>query len=222
MNQIIKLNIIFLFLFSCLNSNAQTDTTITAETQFYQPSIPVEVMAGNQSSLFQFVVVKNILKSKFKFYSLVSFEVDYDDLTPNYYYIQSLLSYDLPFGFGVGLGANLQAYNPIKPIVALTYSHFSKNTFLLIQPSYEIHKDGAFELYSLFEWLPKNKKNFQFYGNVSAYTSFKKEHVYTYHHWRVGVNYKSFRFGPAMNAHYYTKDFSGIYNFGAFVNILID
>jgi len=206
------------FVLSIGQGNAQNIT----ETQTYQPPIPVEVMIGHHSSMYQMVAIKQIMNSKFKFYNLTSYEVDYDEKSPDYYYLQTIISYDLPKGFGIGIGANLQLYNAFKPLIAASYSHFTETTGFVFQPSYEIHQDGALELYSLFEWTAINKKKIQPYFKVSAYTAFKEEHSYSYHNWRLGINYKSFRIGPAMNVQYYGKEASGINNFGGFVNILIN
>ena len=76
--------------------------------------------------------------------------------------------------------------------------------------------------YSFFEWMPANKKKIQPYFKISAYAAFKDVHSYSYHNWRLGINYKSFRFGPAMNVQYYGKDATSNYNFGGFANILIN
>ena len=39
---------------------------------------------------------------------------------------------------------------------------------------------------------------------------------------RLGLNYKSFRFGPALNVQYFGKDAINNYNLGGFVNFLIN
>jgi len=199
-------------------AKAQVDTN---QTSFPAPPIPIEIVGGEKSSTYQSVISRQLFNSKFNFYNLTYLEVDYDETTPHYYYIQSIVSYSLPKGFNVGLGANLQTYNAFKPIVAVSYMHFTENIGLVIQPSYEIHKDGAFELYAMFEWTAKNERRIQPYFKLSAYSSWKEEHVYSYHFWRAGLNYKGFRFGPALNAQYYGKDFSDVLNFGGFINVLL-
>ena len=198
--------------------NAQTETI---ETQYPQPPIPIEFVVGDNSSTYQSVISRQLFSSKFSFYNLTFLEVDYDETTPHYYYIQTIVSYGLPKGFSVGLGANLQTYNAFKPLVAVSYGYFTEKIGVFVQPSYEIHKDGAFELYAMFEWTAKNKKKFQPYFKLSAYSSWKEEHVYSYTFWRAGLNYKDFRFGPALNAQYYGKDFSSVLNWGGFITILL-
>jgi len=106
-------------------------------------------------------------------------------------------------------------------LVAASYMHFTENTGFIIQPSYELHKDGVFELYTMYEWTAKNTKSLQPYFKLSAYTSLKDKHTYSYHFWRAGVNYKGFRFGPALNAQYYGSAYSEVYNWGAFISFLL-
>lgn len=215
----IKILVGFTLLLSLNIVNAQDDST---ENQIFQPPIPVEIMIGSESSTYEMVVSKLFFDGKFNFYNLVNYEVDYDDSTPNTYYIQTIVSYNLPKGFGVGVGANLQTYTPFKPLVAVSYAHYTENIGFYIQPSYELHKDGAFELYSLFEWTAKNKKKLQPYIKISAYTSYLNEHSYSYHNWRLGLNYKGFKFGPALNAQYYGSDATSNLNWGGFINFLLN
>ncbi len=142
LNLIKKHLTLLIFVLFAWQINAQ-DTT---DSSVYQPPIPVEIMVGNNSSMYEMVVVKQIMNSKFKFLNFLNYEVDYDEITPNSYYIQTIVSYDLPKGFGVGIGSNLQTYNPIKPLVAVSYAYYTAQTGFFIQPSYEIHKEAAFEI----------------------------------------------------------------------------
>ncbi len=210
--------LLFIFTIGLGTINAQTEPSNIQ----YQPPIPVEIMAGNNSSMYEMVVIKQIMASKFKFYNLINYEVDYDEFTPNSYYVQTIVSYDLPKGFSIGVGGNLQSYNVFKPLVSLSYSYFSESIGFSIQPSYEIHEDGALELYSLLEWTPANDKVIKPYFKVSAYSAWKDVHSFSYHNWRLGVNYKSFRFGPALNVQYYGEDAASSFNWGGFFSILIN
>jgi len=199
-------------------AKAQVDTNQIS----YPPApIPIEIVGGEKSSTYQSVISRQLFNSNFNFYNLTYLEVDYDETTPHYYYVQSIVSYSLPKGFNVGLGANLQTYNAFKPLVAISYMYFTENIGLVIQPSYEIHEDGLFELYAMFEWTAKNEKKVQPYFKLSAYSSWEEEHVYSYQFWRAGLNYKGFRFGPALNAQYYGTDFSSVLNFGGFISVLL-
>ena len=199
---------------------AQNDT---AQVRCAQSSVPVETMIGNDYSSYQVVVNKQIgsAESKFSFYSMVNYDMFYDNSIPDNYFIQSIFFYSLTKRIGVGIGANSKPYDGTKPLIALSYSIYTKNIGLYIQPSYETYKDGLFELYTLFTWTKNNDKMFQPYLKLEVYTSWGTEHSFTYHNWRLGLGYKIFRFGPALNVGYLGKDFDSMTNWGGFISINI-
>ncbi len=200
--------------------NAQADTT---QTKSPQSSVPVEIMIGNDYSSYQIVVNKQIgsADSRFSFYAMVNYDMYYDDDISNNYFIQSLFFYGLTERIGVGIGVNSKPFGGTKPLIALTYSFYTESIGLYIQPSYEIYNDGLFELYTLFSWTPVNDKMIQPYFKFEGYTSWGSEHSYSYHNWRLGLQYKIFRIGPALNVGYFGKDFESVTNWGGFVNIII-
>ena len=199
---------------------AQNDTV---QPQCGQSSVPVEVMFGNEYSSYQVVINKQIggADSRFSFYSMVNYDMFYDSSIPDNYFIQSIFFFNLTERLGVGLGANSKPYEGTKPLLALSYSIYTENIGLYIQPSYEIYQNGLFELYALFSWTLNNEKLFQPYFKLEAYTSWGSEHSYTYHNWRLGLQYKRFRVGPALNVGYFGKNFDSITNWGGFVSISI-
>lgn len=187
-----------------------------------QPPVPVEVMVGAKSGMYQMTINKRFTSdSKFKFFNLINYEVDYDDQTPNTYIVQTIASYEFIRGFDVGTGANLTAFGGFKPIVSLSYSNFSRSMGILINPVYEIYKDGEFSVLARFEWHPVNDNKIQPYFSVQALTSWKDVHSFTYHNWRAGIQYKIFCFGPALNVEYVGKNAESTWNWGGFVNVLI-
>jgi len=216
----IKLIIIVLVFLTTGKIKAQNDTT---QTRCVQSSVPVEVMIGNEYSSYQVVVNKQIgnADSRFSFYSMINYDMYYDSSVPDNYFIQSIFFYSLTERIGVGIGANSKPFEGTKPLIALSYSIYTENIGLYIQPSYETYKDGLFELYTLFSWTKNNDKMFQPYFKLEAYTSWGTEHSYTYHNWRLGLQYKRFRLGPALNVGYFGKDFDSMTNWGGFINIII-
>ncbi len=216
----IKRIIILLAFLTAGTIKAQNDTI---QTRCVQSSVLVEAMFGNEYSSYQVVVNKQIGSpdSRFSFYGMINYDMYYDDTMPDNYFIQSIFFYGLTERIGVGIGANSKPYGGTKPLIALYYSIYTENIGLYIQPSYETYKDGLFELYTLFSWTLNNDKTFQPYFKLEAYTSWGSEHSYTYHNWRLGLQYKRFRFGPALNVGYFGKDFDSMTNWGGFVNIII-
>ncbi len=88
----------------------------------HQPLIPIEVFAGQNSSMHQMIISKQLTStSKFGFFNLLNYEVHYDEFTPNSYVIQSLFDYKIVKGLKVGASANLKAFGGFKPMIAFTY-----------------------------------------------------------------------------------------------------
>lgn len=191
--------------------------------QIPQPPIPVEVMVGSKSTMYQMVVNKRFaLDSRFKFFNLINYEVDYNDLTPDNYIIQTIGYYEFAKGFDFGAGGNLKAFGGFKPVVSVEYTHFSRDMGIVIQPVYEVDKKGEFSTMAMFEWHPVNKKIIQPYFSVQALTARSNVHSFSYHNWRIGAQYKIFRFGPALNVEYLGPNPKSEMNWGGFVNILIN
>jgi hypothetical protein len=191
-------------------------------TQFHQPPIPAEVMVGGKSTMYQMIVNKRFAPgSRFKFFNLINYEVDYDGQTPDNYIIQTIGYYEFAKGFDVGAGGNLKAFGGFKPVVSVEYTHFSREFGIVIQPVYEVHKDGEFSTMALFEWHPVNDKKLQPYFSVQALTAWTDVHSFSYHNWRVGAQYKILRFGPAVNFQYHGENVESSVNWGGFVNVVI-
>ena len=193
------------------------------QPQIISSSVPVEAMVGNEYSTYQVVVNKQIgsAYSKFSFYSMINYDMYYEDEIPDNYFIQSIFFYSITDRIGVGLGANSKPFEGTIPLISLAYSIYTESIGLYIQPSYELGKDGLFELYNLFSWTPYNDKLIQPYFKVELYTSWGNEHSYSYSNLRLGIQYKIVRIGPAFNVGYFGKDFDSMTNWGGFINIKI-
>ena len=184
--------------------------------------IPVEVMSGNHSSMYQMIVNKRFVEeSSFKFFNLVSYEIDDNDYTPDDYVIQSIAYYEFLKGFDAGLGANLKAYGGFKPVASVEYTSFTPTLGIVVQPVYEIDEDGEFSTLAIVEWHPMNGKKIQPYFRFQGLTAWASEHAFSYHRWRLGAQYHHFRFGPALNVQYAGPDKITSWNWGAFLSVEI-
>ena len=209
---------VLVFIGSCVIAQEKKENYVP-----HQPPIPVEVFAGQNSSMYQMIVSKQITPtSNFGFFNIINYEVDYSEFTPNSYVIQSVFDYQIIKGLKIGVGANLKAFGGFKPLIAVNYSVFSKDIGFLIQPSFELHKDGNAEVFSMFEWHPINQKKVQPYFRFQGLVSFNDKHSFSYHYWRAGLQYKMFRVGPALNVQYTGPKATSNANFGGFLTILIN
>lgn len=187
-----------------------------------QPPIPVEVMVGGKSTMYQMIVNKRFApESRLKFFNLINYEVDYDGQTPDNYIIQTVGYFEFAKGFDVGAGGNLKAFGGFKPVVSIEYTHFSKDFGVVVQPVYEVHKDGEFSTMALFEWHPVNGRKIQPFFSVQALTAWANAHSFSYHNWRAGLQYKIFRLGPAVNFQYLGENGESSVNWGGFIGVVI-
>jgi len=191
--------------------------------QIPQAPIPVEVMVGAKSTMYQMTVDKRFAPgSRFKFFNLINYEVDDNEFTPDSYIIQTIGYYGFAKGFDVGAGGNLKSFTGFKPVVSVEYTHFSREVGLVIQPVYEVHKDGEFSTFAMFEWHPVGVKKIQPYFKLQALTARTDVHTYSYHYWRLGAQYKIFRFGPALNVEYFGPNANSVVNWGCFAGVVIN
>lgn len=191
--------------------------------QIPQAPIPVEVMVGAKSTMYQMTVDKRFTPgSRFKFFNLINYEVDDNEFTPDSYIIQTLGYYEFAKGFDAGVGGNLKAFGGFKPIVSVQYTNFSREMGIVIQPVYEVHKDGEFSTLAMVEWHPAGEKNIQPYFKVQALTAWASKHSFSYHNWRLGAQHKIFRFGPALNVEYIGPGANSVVNWGCFAGVVIN
>jgi hypothetical protein len=187
----------------------------------FHPPIPIEAMAGDNSAMFQMILSRNFgEKQQFNFFHLSTFEDVYSEYAPDNFLIKNILAYNINRRINIGAGANFLSQG-FRPLVAATFSHFTRNIGLIVQPSFELHKDGVGEVFLMFEWSPKNEKTIQPYFRLQALSTFNSAHVYSYHFWRAGVQYKNLRVGPAFNVQYAGPEATTYTNVGGFINFLI-
>ncbi len=213
-----KLLFYIILIFFVLNLKAQNKNT---QSQMERTPIPAEVMVGGESSTYQLIVDKRLGPgSSFKFFNLIDYEVDGNNYTPDNYIIQTIGYYEFVKGFDVGVGGNLKAFGGFKPLASLQYTKFSPSLGIIIQPVYELDEDGEFSTLAILEWHLQNEKKLKPYFRFQALTAWTGTHEYSYHRWRLGVQFKQFRLGPALNVSYIGPQ-SAKLNWGAFLNLLI-
>jgi hypothetical protein len=197
-------------------------SNVYAQEPNNQSPLSTEVMSGSRSSMYQMIVEKPFnAASPFKFFNLINYEVDYDKMSPDNYIIQTIGYYEFAKNFNAGVGGNLKAFGGFKPVASVEYTNFSPSRSIVIQPVHELDRDGAFSTLAIFEWHPVNVKKIQPYFRLQAFTAWKSEHSYSYHYWRAGMQYRTFRFGGALNVNYVGPDAHSTWNWGAFLNFLI-
>ena len=187
----------------------------------FKPPIPTELMVGNEYSLFKMIVTKQLKENQIKFYNLLSYEVHHKNLETVNFFNQTVVFYDFNANLSAGLGINYKTFGGAKPIASVLFSKFGKTGGYIVQPTVELHKEGAKELFVLFEYIRQNKKSMKHYFRQDAFTDFLKNHDYSYFNWRIGANRNGIRFGPALNMQYFGTQGTNRFNWGGFVQVLI-
>lgn len=206
--------IIILMLVSAL-SLAQEDKSTT-----FKPPIPVELMVGNEHSLYKMIVTKPI-NHKIKFYNLLSCEVNHQDFEFSIIVNQTVLYYDFNENFSVGLGSSIKTFGGFKPLFSVLYSKFTESVGYIIQPSIELHKEGVKELFCMFEYTYQNKKELKPYFRIDALLNWKKNHDFSYTNLRLGFNKNGLMFGPALNTQYFGVAPNLQNNWGGFIRVML-
>lgn len=212
-----KILLLFITLFISIVTQAQ-------EHHIPQPPIPIEVMVGDTYSNYQMMVSKPFSQgSKFSFFNLTTFDVNYEEEVPNTYNIQTIGFYSPIKNINIGAGGMLTPFGGFKPLVAISYGHFTRDIAFLVQPTYAFGEVDNAEVFALFEWHPSSSKAIQPYFRVQGVTNWEKAHSISFHNWRVGAQYKSFRFGPAVNIKHIGNGelLTHKTSWGVFVNIQI-
>jgi hypothetical protein len=211
--------VLLILLFTLFCSSQELEKS----NESFQAPIPLELMVGNNYSLYQMTVSKQLTPgNKFGFFNLLSYEIDYVESTPDIYFIQSVFTYNINNNFNVGAGANLKSFESFNPIVWSSYSVFNDKIGFILQPSIELSKNGVAELFSLFEWHPVSQNKLSPYFRVQALFGRNNKHVFSYHYWRLGAQYNMFRFGAAINVQYIGENTISNTNLGGFVSVLIN
>ena len=207
---------ILFFVFLGGKFNAQISET----NEPFKPPILTELMVGSEHTLFKMVVAKP-LSHKLSFFNLMTYEVNHSDFESSIYFNQTIVFYNFNNNLSGGLGVNLKTLGGLKPIVSVVYSKFLNSVSYVVQPTVELHDKGARELFVLFEYIYQNKKEIQPYFRIDGLTTWKVNHDFSFSNFRLGLNRKSLRFGPAVNIQFFGPQADSQYNWGGFVNILI-
>jgi hypothetical protein len=75
--------------------------------------------------MYQMIVNKRFASNgRHKFFNLINYAVDYNDLNPDNYIIQTIRYSEFAKGFDARAGFNLKAFGGFKPVMSVKYTHF--------------------------------------------------------------------------------------------------
>ncbi len=161
--------------------------------------IPVEAMIGQRSGFYQHVISKNILKDKYNFFNVSSFDSKWGDNQDNHFIISNFLSRNIGKGFGVGIGAEIQGPGSFLTLGG-QYSCGSKKLLLVLFPTININGPKEYSHFSLIEYKPKLGPTLHAYLKLQFLltTNFNKL-TRSYQQLRIGMEKSHIVFGLAIN-----------------------
>ena len=172
------------------------------------PSIPIELMAGNNRLVFQLIINKYFSpKTKFGFFSVSALAADYkNERTNNDFLNIALLNYEIVKGFKVAAGIAANSTWGFRPMAGLQYIFANPKFLVVIMPSFYLTETHNFEPLVILEYKPKLKNNWSLYSRLQGLYSHNlstNKHDRSYGNARLGVSYKKFGFGFATNLDWY-------------------
>ncbi len=185
--------------------------------------IPLEVFLGTDGWSSQVIIDKKIADdSKFGFFALSYLKADYDN---NEHFRESInlafLKYDLFKNVSLLSGAAYNSNWGFRPYVGGQYSYHSRNFMGVINSGAQLTETKNFESLAIVEYRPVIKGAWSLYTHVQGLYSRNTEigkHDRSFLYSRLGLSYKTFSFGCALNYDCYGPTKIEEYQWGVFVS----
>jgi hypothetical protein len=198
-------------------------------TSTLKAQIPIEVLVGDKQVSHDFFFFKDLDEKKhYSVFTQGRFTVDYENEELNTTFLATYLTRNITEKWGVSVGgaSNGQEFNPL---VALSYTHASKDQRLLINlfPSLMLGKQTSYELSGILIYMPKISEKWSSFNQLIFATNLTPgdlSHRYSIQQVRVGVDYKqAFQFGFGIDLNFLGEETSYDYsrNSGLFVRIAL-
>jgi len=183
--------------------------------------IPVEVFFGNERMVTEIAMSKKFSdNTRFGLLSKSYFAVDYNnDKTQNESVNGLLINYELLKGLCIAAGGVLNSQWGFRPYAAGQYTYINHNFAAMILSGFFLTESHNFETSGFIEYHPHLKKNWSLYSRLEGLYNLDmdtKKHDRSYIWGRLGLNYKTFSFGLAVNYDWYgpfkaNKDNTGVF-----------
>ena len=224
-----KRNIIGLLLFAVVSLFSAQVYAQPGETPAPQSApIPMEIFLGPDGWTSQFIIDRKFTaESKFGFFGLSYLKADYDNAEFLRESINlAFLKYDLFKGVNILSGAVFNSQFGFRPYVGGQYAYHSRNFTGVVNTGFHLTETKNFESLAIAEYHPAIKGAWSLYTHVQGlYSQNTKigEHDRSFLYSRLGLSYKTFSFGCALNYDWYGYGQMKIesHQFGIFVGALL-
>lgn len=195
-----------------------------------QPAIPIEFLPGSDRFYFQAIISRDIpeTKGKLRFISVTNYATEYknDEAQENDFTSVNIISYKLSKAIGVGPSvANVAGLGWI-PSVGFQFGWRKPSWSLIFNPAISINKNTNTNNVLVAEYFPVISKNdkWRLYARAQAlYIHDMKNgnHSRSQYFGRLGLSYKQFTVGGAVNYDYYGEGKREKRNFGPFLRVTL-
>ena len=191
------------------------------------PPVNVEVLGSNRGLAFQQIINKK-MKSvpRLGFFGVTNLVAEWDDRYVEDLMTQGNLTFQIVKGLDLMGGFHLTNANGFCPTLGLIYTFSKPNFTMVLNPRFDVLKNGVFETFGMLEFRPKINEKFKFYGRLQGVygeylVSPKTLHARSYFVARAGLTYSEFNFGLGTNLDWYGPAKKNINSFGAFLGVAL-
>lgn len=205
------------------------DDSLTTKTA-PSPKTPVIVnsLLGNKGVHIETIFSKSFTPgNRFGVFGIADLLGVYDankQALQNQQMAQTQITYRIAKGLNVSAGAFFEKNSGFRPTAGLQYNLFFNNFHLLLAPRVDLSQTYNGEILGFLEFTPPIKDNWRLYTRVqSLYNRDMKNdvHAISYVWARLGVSYKTYRFGAGANFNSYGPMKIKENNYGLFAGVLL-
>lgn len=223
MNNIKKLNYVFIPLLSIISWNIYSQDKVTIPV--INPPINTELLFSNRGMAFQMIIDKKFNSiPKLGFFSVTSLVGEWNTDKINDYMTQSSLTYEIVKGLKLAAGFHITPVKGMRPIAGLIYTKSNKTWLFVANSRIDFSNDTNVEGLILVEYKPEINKNWRFYLRLQAlyeYNTVIEKQTRSYLMARAGLSYNEFTFGLGTNIDYYGPTKFNENSVGGFMSFLL-
>lgn len=190
----------------------------------YSQPIPVEIMAGHQYAMYQHTLSKSISgDQRFGVVHLANILGWYQQPPKkggmkNEFMNQGYLRFSPHKNLSVMIGYFYANVPDLSASFTMQYMLNRKNWLLVVSPRLDIKKEGAYEMFGMFEYRLVIGNNLKLYTRIQGMTSHGPyHHNRSYQRLRLGVEKRGVQFGLGLNNDFYGKAAKMKFNAGFFI-----
>lgn len=207
---------------------AQNSTKTDKGSATSNSPVIVESMIGSKGLNLQTIFSKQLTpESRFGIFGIADLYGVYnthEQVFRNQQMAQTHLTYRVAKGLNVSAGAFFENHSGFRPTVGLQYNLFANDFHLLLAPRLDLSQTYNGEILGLVEYTPQIKGDWKFYSRAqSLYNRDLKNGLpsVSYVWGRIGVSYKTYRFGVGGNFYWLGPQKMTENNIGLFMGALL-